>query len=1126
MRRPPPSRIPDPPEGPLVRHLDKHRARPVAAGLVATLTAAIAVTTWANQAAGGQSSTVDSDRTVTLVTGDRVTVGRGGTSVRVEPADGRDSVRFTFHRDRGQTYVIPLDAVGLIAAGTVDRRLFNVDALLEFGYGDAGRAGVPVIVRYRHDRARAAVAGTGARVTRELPAIDGQAVEVGKTHTAAFWTGLRGNGPATLAAGGGVANVWLDGMRRPMLDHSVPQVGAPAAWQAGYTGGGVTVAVLDTGVDASHPDLAGKVVAAHNFSGDPTGADTVGHGTHVASIIAGTGAASGGTYRGVAPGATLLDGKVCAEFGCPESAILAGMQWAAVDKRAKVVNMSLGGPDSAAVDPVEEAVNRISAEQGTLFVVAAGNAGECGDEDRVGSPGSAGAALTVGSVGPDDELSEFSCTGPTAGAGLIKPDITAPGDHIAAARVVGSPVGDFEPVDDDYARVSGTSMSAPHVAGAAAILAQRRPGWNGGQLKATLMGAARPNPALDPFAQGAGRLDVAAALDKALTADPPSVSFGVQRWPHTDDEPIVRPVTLHNATDTALDLTLRPELTGPTGRPAPAGMVRLSAEAVTVPPRGTATVHFTADTRVAGPDGRYTGRVVASGGGEVTVVPIAVEREVESYDLTIRHIDRQGTPAAAVLGFVHTQRPIPYLTGSVTMRLPRGDYPVVAFVDESPAVSMLAAPKVALTRDTTLTLDARTAKPIRVTPPRSSVRFEGGVIGMNVATPSEYHRMGVIARTGYDGLFMGNVGPAGDPAAFVSYVRGDWREPGAAGDFVRSPHSYHLAWFERGRAFDGLVREPRDSELARVHASYLSPAGRLGRKVATAAPSGDPEMEAASFIQVIDLPFTRTEYYTTEGTMWSGHLQRFRPADDGPVREGWQSSAWRTPRPGSSTEQWGAGVFGPALPAPENDQLWVRQFSDGLNVQIPMFSDSWPGHAGYVPAETAWTKLYRDGRQVAESAEAGAVFYPAPAAAARYRVDTELTQRAFDTSTKVTASWWFRSGPVTGTAAVPLGALAVRFSPTLDAANRAPGGIAYLIPIAVDRHPGAAPAEVTSLTVDVSYDDGRTWRKTRVQRTEHGWVAAVRHPDRGFVSLRTEAVDTTGGGVRQTIIRAYGLRHA
>src|SRR4030095_11745446 len=155
-----------------------------------------------------------------------------------------------------------------------------------------------------------------------------------------LWSALT-QGAAPRALTGGVRKVWLDRRATVLLDRSAAQVAAPEVWASGFTGAGVTVAVLDTGVRADHPDLAGKIVAAVDFTGTrPDASDDVGHGTHVAGIIAGSGAASGGRYRGIAPDVSLLAGKVCVPSGCTSSAIIAGMEWAA--PRARIINMSLG----------------------------------------------------------------------------------------------------------------------------------------------------------------------------------------------------------------------------------------------------------------------------------------------------------------------------------------------------------------------------------------------------------------------------------------------------------------------------------------------------------------------------------------------------------------------------------------------------------------------------------------------------------------------------------------------------------------------------------------------------------------------------------------------------------------
>src|SRR5262249_52949945 len=163
---------------------------------------------------------------------------------------------------------------------------------------------------------------------------------------------------------------WLVDKYAPALEHSREQIGVPEAERAGYSGRGVAVAVLDTGIDAEHPDFAGVITQAQDFTKSPVGVkDEVGHGTHVASIIAGRGTASGGKNVGIARDANLVIGKVCGKSGCPLDAILAGMEWATTTP-ARVANLSLGGVTSGEDDLLTRAVDQLTAVSRVLFVVA------------------------------------------------------------------------------------------------------------------------------------------------------------------------------------------------------------------------------------------------------------------------------------------------------------------------------------------------------------------------------------------------------------------------------------------------------------------------------------------------------------------------------------------------------------------------------------------------------------------------------------------------------------------------------------------------------------------------------------------------------------------------------------
>ncbi|RAO36227.1 Minor extracellular protease vpr [Micromonospora noduli] len=321
---------------------------------------------------------------ITLITGDQVELAPaapGRVAATVRPGPGRERVIFQTLEVDGRLRVLPSDALPYVSSGVLDANLFDVQELAADGYGDAAQGALPLIVRYQEQAAGRVKPLAGATDARPLESINGAALRVGKGALGDLWTTLAGT-PAsrttTAAAprlGAGIARIWLDGRVRPALEHSVPQIGAPTAWAAGRDGAGVKVAVLDTGVDATHPDLAGRVAEAQDFSGSGSARDGHGHGTHVAATIAGSGAASDGLRKGVAPGAQLLVGKVLDDGGSGySSSIIAGMEWAA-HSGAKVVSMSLGGDPTDGTDPMSQAVNDLTAETGALFVVAAGNSG-------------------------------------------------------------------------------------------------------------------------------------------------------------------------------------------------------------------------------------------------------------------------------------------------------------------------------------------------------------------------------------------------------------------------------------------------------------------------------------------------------------------------------------------------------------------------------------------------------------------------------------------------------------------------------------------------------------------------------------------------------------------------------
>ncbi|MER7556016.1 S8 family serine peptidase [Nocardioides sp. NPDC126508] len=670
----------------------------------------------------------DGRTTITLVTGDVIDVTSPDEGVLTLGFDSAAGAVET-QQVGDHLYAIPTAATPYLAAGTLDRRLFDVTALLEMRYDDETVDATPLILEQASTRAKAAKL-PGAERTLDLPSIDADAVAVSKKKAPEFWSAVAKGGAATRSAGavgklgGGIEKIWLDGKAETTLDHSTAQIGAPEAWAAGFDGKGATVAVLDTGIDATHPDVAGQVDEARSFVPDEEAtSDLHGHGTHVASTVLGTGAASEGKYKGVAPGADLLVGKVLDNAGYgQDSWIIAGMEWGAAN--ADVVSMSLGDSSlNDGTDPMAQALNALSQETGALFVVAAGNSYT---EGSLGSPGTADAALTVGAVDDQDVRADFSSYGPRVGDHAIKPDLTAPGVGIVAARSQQSSGEGW------YRSMDGTSMATPHVAGAAAIVKGAHPDLTGAELKAALVSSAADIDA-PAYEVGTGRLDVPAALDGV---DGTSDGFlGFYGWPHDGDEPANGTVTYTNSTDADVTLALSTDVTGPDGKAS--DLVSLSADHVVVPAGGSAEVTITADADDAPLTGKYSGAVVATdASGEITVrTATALVKEEERYGLDITALDRSGEPASGYVTFYRygdqfvSTLPIDPATGTVpTQRLQPGTYSATAFLDVagskgpgSTGVALVGDPQVVVTdKDQSLVLDARKADELTLKTPKDS----------------------------------------------------------------------------------------------------------------------------------------------------------------------------------------------------------------------------------------------------------------------------------------------------------------------------------------------------------------------------------------------------------------------
>lgn len=418
-----------------------------------------------------------------------------------------------------------------VPAGSQMPALARVDpALLTSGGED-----VRVVVQHARgagDAAAGAVLRAGGQINRHLPIVFGFAAQLPAAAVPA------------LAAADGVQVVSADRAVRvsggPSQGGGGPLaprvVRAPSAWAEGVTGAGVTVALIDTGV-ADVPDLTGRIVSVqddrtgrtadcYDLSGEGHCRDSYGHGTFMAGLIAGDGAAAGTAPTGTAPDARVLSVKVAGADGAADvSTVLAAIQWVVSFRDrydVRVLNLSLGtdSTQSWKDDPLNYAVER-AWDAGILVVVSAANTGPAAG--TIAKPADDPWVLTVGAIDDrgtpgagDDHSPDFSARGPTA-HGVAKPDVVAPGAHVLSLRAPRSTLERAFPTQDTtspYRTGSGTSMAAAVVSGAAALALQVHPAMTPDQLKHALRAGSRPVASGDASVVGAGLIDAyATALE-------------------------------------------------------------------------------------------------------------------------------------------------------------------------------------------------------------------------------------------------------------------------------------------------------------------------------------------------------------------------------------------------------------------------------------------------------------------------------------------------------------------------------------------------------------------------------------------------------------------------------------
>lgn len=317
-------------------------------------------------------------------------------------------------------------------------------------------------------------------------------------------------------------------------------------------GAGIGVAIIDSGI-AAHPDLKNSVVYRVDFTGQAPGktTDPYGHGTHVAGIAAGSGSSAG-----IANQARLVDLRVLDSTGAGStSTVISAIDWAINNQNVlgtdgkplniRVINLSLGHMplEGADTDPLALEARK-AVQAGIVVVAAAGNYGKDASGNTIYggilTPGIEPSVITVGAVTTwgtpsrsDDVVASYSSRGPTID-GLLKPDITAPGSRIESATSPGNTLITAHPtlqVDPAHMMLSGTSMASPIVAGAVAMILAKAPALTPNAVKAILTFTSEKRGS--PLDWGAGYINVAGAMDLAMSVDPTVAAGGYWILPGT-----------------------------------------------------------------------------------------------------------------------------------------------------------------------------------------------------------------------------------------------------------------------------------------------------------------------------------------------------------------------------------------------------------------------------------------------------------------------------------------------------------------------------------------------------------------------------------------------------------------
>jgi hypothetical protein len=463
--------------------------------------------------------------------------------------------------------------------------------------------------------------------------------------------------------------------------------------------------------------------------------------------------------------------------------------------------------------------------------------------------------------------------------------------------------------------------------------------------------------------------------------------------------------------------------------------------------------------------------------------------------------------------------------GTGTARLPVGKYTLSVeqfsggVNDDDIELTELVNPLVDLTKNTAVVADGRAAKPLSVTIPEKGATQFFGHVHFTFAVADGNAWLGQdLTGPNFDRMYTAQIGP--NDKAVRTTVSAQFAKKNANGGKSDSPYLYNLAWNLPGRYVTGFERKVAPRDLATVRSSFASEGDNtLGESSTLYRPIGQRDRGwgmSADF----HLPFSRTDFYNTDGGGEWKSEHSYGDFFDGDQRFlAIRESDWTRYDAGKTyTASWNKAVYGPTFGA-WNDATATRT-GDELAFAPDLLSDA-PDRASWAVG-VGHTTVTRNGEVLKDDAS-GNAYLTLPAAAADYRVTIAIERSAPAVLAKsMTTTWDFRSGHVEGDKPSLLPVSTIHFSPAVDENNIAQaryGGI--VVPITVDAQPGSKAGDGKSLTVQVSYDDGKTWTPAHVDLQGNRGVAFLPNPaGHGYVSLKAKATSSLGG-VEQTVLRAF-----